>query len=579
MPQLLGQILKISLTFAVLLLWESKIEPVRAQGIPAFGLAERQRVNTVSGSESQNHTANSVTFPFDLERRILTQRIVQSIVRDELDRGLLEQINRYDYNDSIYQINSVDRLRDVSSDDWAYEALRSLVERYNCLAGYEDFTFRGNLPLSRYEFAASLNSCLNRLENLIVNSENVLRDDIELLLRLQQDFQADLAVLQGRTDGLEARARELEVTQFSTTTKLLGEAVFAMGGILAGEGDESFVFGDRLRLELTTSFNGRDLLFSRLSAGNFPSFETETGAFAGNLAFAQPGNNDLDLEVLFYNFGIGENTNVIVGAAGVAADDLAGTVNFLDGDGGSGAISAFGTRNPIYLPPGDAGLGIIYRPVEAIEISAGYLASDADNPDAGNGLFDGAFSAIGQILFAPTDNFSFAATYVHGYNQSDTGTGSNLANLRSLSEDLFGEAVPTVSDAYGVELSWFLSDRVVVGGWGALSKVTTLSTLGGQIDRGTQDIWNWAATLALTDLGKQGNVGGFIVGMEPYVESSDLETLGEDEDTSLHLEAFYQYQINKNIAVTPGVVWITAPNSDNNNEDLVIGTIRTTFSF
>lgn len=174
---------------------------------------------------------------------------------------------------------------------------------------------------------------------------------------------------------------------------------------------------------------------------------------------------------------------------------------------------------------------------------------------------------------------SLAATYVHGYNQSDTGTGSNLANLRSLSENLFGEAVPTVSDAYGIELSWSLSDRVIIGGWGALSKVTSLSSLDGQIDRGTQDIWNWAATLALTDLGKEGNLGGIIVGIEPYVSNSDIESLGEDEDTSFHLEAFYQYRINKNIAVTPGVVWITAPNSNNDNDDLVIGTIRTTFSF
>jgi carbohydrate-selective porin OprB len=53
----------------------------------------------------------------------------------------------------------------------------------------------------------------------------------------------------------------------------------------------------------------------------------------------------------------------------------------------------------------------------------------------------------------------------------------------------------------------------------------------------------------------------------------------EDEDTSLHLEAFYTYQVTDNIAITPGVVWITAPDHNSDIDDLVLGTVRTTFSF
>ena len=66
--------------------------------------------------------------------------------------------------------------------------------------------------------------------------------------------------------------------------------------------------------------------------------------------------------------------------------------------------------------------------------------------------------------------------------------------------------------------------------------------------------------------------------MEPWVTSSSINSLGQDQDISLHLEAFYQNQITDN-SVTPGIVWITAPNNNNNNEDLVIGVIRTNFSF
>ncbi|RMF23146.1 MAG: hypothetical protein D6756_09260, partial [Cyanobacteria bacterium J083] len=166
--------------------------------------------------------------------------------------------------------------------------------------------------------------------------------------------------------------------------------------------------------------------------------------------------------------------------------------------------------------------------------------------------------------------------YVHGYNQSDTGTGSNLANFRSFT----GETIPTSSNAYGIEFSWAVSKNFVVGGWGAYTNVKTLASLNGLVPRGTQDIWNWAVTLAFPDLGKEGNLGGIIVGMEPWVTDSDIGIFpNEDDDNSFHVEAFYQYKINENIAVTPGLIWVTSPNSNDNNDDLLIGVIRTTFSF
>ncbi|MEN9565239.1 MAG: hypothetical protein RLZZ69_435 [Cyanobacteriota bacterium] len=129
-----------------------------------------------------------------------------------------------------------------------------------------------------------------------------------------------------------------------------------------------------------------------------------------------------------------------------------------------------------------------------------------------------------------------------------------------------------------------MSDRIVIGGWGGLSKVRTLDTVsvdGETVERGSQDIWNWAATLAFPDLGKEGSLGGIIVGMEPWVSSSTIDTegFGEDEEKSLHAEAFYQYQLNDNIAITPGVIYVNKPDNNSDNDDLFIGALRTTFSF
>ena len=490
--------------------------------------------------------------------------------------GLLEE---YTEQNPMSQVNAVDRLRDVSPTDWAYEALRNLVQHYGCIAGFTDNTYRGSKTLSRYEFASSLNSCLTAIEELLNTSNDIVREDIDILFKLMQEFQTELALLRGRTDGIQARIGELEATQFSTTTKLKGEVIFGLSSVFAGEGDEVTVLGDRVRLALETSFSGKDLLYTRLSTGNFPTFTENNQTFAGNLAFAEPEDNELNLDVLFYSFPVTNNTDVIIGATGLAADDIVDTVNILDGDGGSGAISTFGTRNPIYYPPGETGIGINHRLGDVVELSGGYLAGAANEPNRGGGLFDGSYSAIAQVLLTPSDSLNLALTYVHGYNQSDTETGSNLANLRFLTENQFTEAVPTVNNSYGVEVSWAISDRIIIGGWGALSKVTTLSTLDDQIDRGTQDIWNWAFTLALPDLGKEGNVAGIIVGMQPWVAQSSIDNFPEDRDTSFHVEVFYQYQVTDYLTLTPGVIWINAPDNNSDNKDLVIGTVRTTLSF
>ncbi|PSF35054.1 hypothetical protein C7H19_18055 [Aphanothece hegewaldii CCALA 016] len=482
------------------------------------------------------------------------------------------------------QVTNVNQLRDVEPTAWAFEALRSLVERYGCIVGYPDRTFRGNRALSRWEFAAGLNACLNTIERLIQEGVSVLREDVDKLKRLAQEFETELAVLGTRVDNLENRVAFLEDHQFSTTTKLSGEAIFGLFGVAAGEknGGEDIdrvpALGYRTRLEFNTSFTGEDLLYMRLATGNISDLVEETGTFQGTLSFAQPDDNDLAVEVLFYNFPVTENISVWLEAFGGAKDDFTNTFNALDGDGSTGAISAFGTRNPIYYISGQTGIGLQGK-FGIIEVSAGYLAGEGNDPTEGNGLFNGSYSAIGQIGIVPNERFGIAFTYIHGYNILDTGTGSERSNFQFFSEEQFGEAVSTSNNSYGIQASFRPFDWLVLGGWGGYTNARTLNTIDGELERGTLDIWNWAATLAFPDLFKEGNLGGIIVGMQPWVSESSISGIGNDDDTSFHIEAFYEYAITDNIKVTPGVIVITAPDYNNNNATLVIGTVRTTFSF
>ena len=100
------------------------------------------------------------------------------------------------------QVTSVSQLSDVKPTDWAFQALQSLVERYGCIAGYPDKTYRGNRAMTRYEFAAGLNSCMDRVNDLIAAStaDMAKKEDLATLRKLQEQFAAELATLRGRVD-------------------------------------------------------------------------------------------------------------------------------------------------------------------------------------------------------------------------------------------------------------------------------------------------------------------------------------------------------------------------------------------
>lgn len=570
---------------------------------------EDRDVNVVEPINPYNH--NSETHSLESINKVsqLIQDSPQEI--DASDAGVIEP-SYEDSTDPLEQVTNVSQLRDVSPGDWAFEALRSLVERYGCIAGYPDGTYRGNRAMSRYEFAAGLNACLQQIERLLGSGTGnfATKQDLTTVQRLIQEFGPELANLRGRVDGLEARTTELELTQFSTTTKLNAQVIFALTGIAAGENalggkiPNVIAFGDRVRLNFDTSFTGKDVLRTRLQAVNLDSysgsstFTPEGDLRFGDGTFASGSNNDLGIDALLYAFPIGKKTTVVIEANAGAPDDFANTVNpFIDGDGDTGALSNFATRNPIYGLVGGTGIGIRHEFSDALELSLGYLAGDAATPNEGSGLFDGAYGALAQITFKPINQLTLGLTYIHSYN-ADLTAGSNRANLRSALADnpnlpdrlapFAGLDLPVSSNSYGIQASWQFSPKFIVGGWAGYTATRTLAPLiatdgsGSVLERGDMSIWNFAAHLAFPDLGKEGSVAAIIVGMEPKVTGASRslrDAIGKDSDTSLHIEAFYEYKLTDNISITPGVIWLTSPDHNSNNNDIVIGAIRTTFNF
>jgi len=530
---------------------------------------------------------------------------------------VLEPINQdssEDNSTALDQVTNVSQLRDVSPGDWAFEALRSLVERYGCIAGYPDGTFRGNRATSRFEFAAGLNACLNQVERLIQTStaDFVRKSDLETLQRLVTEFRTELTILGGRVDKLDGRVAFLETRQFSTTTKLQGEAIFAVTDEFNQAVSNNTVFQNRVRLSLNTSFTGRDRLLTRLSAGNALAFskpDAPVGVFdgdplpgfadtaEGNQTFniTRNTNNNINLDKLEYFFNFG-SSKVLVSAFGGNHRDYVPTLNpyFDDDDGGNGALSTFASYNPIYRIGGGSGAAISLGvgPLQSIlgpsTLTVGYLAGPgANDPSDTNGLFNGNYSALGQLNFNLGDRIGVGLTYVHAYHNSNTDifnlgdtangsrvVGTTLANNPS-NTNFALPFTPVVSNSYGAEAAFRLSNNISLSGFATYTRAIL-------IEQGTADIWTYGAGVAFSDFGKKGNVLGLFAGVEPTLRGLSPEvrpTDGFPRDIGYHFEGFYKYQLTNNISLTPGVIWITNPNQNRNNDDIVIGTLRTTFTF
>ncbi|MEH2348608.1 MAG: iron uptake porin [Nostoc sp.] len=518
-----------------------------------------------------------------------------------LAQTTIDQVNRYsnegNQNNSQSQVTSVSQFSDVQPTDWAFQALQSLVERYGCIAGYPNATYRGNRALTRYEFAAGLNACLDRVNELIATAtaDLVTKQDLATLQRLQEEFSAELATLRGRVDSLEARTAELEANQFSTTTKLVGEAVFGVTDVFGGRnGDNNnTVFQDRVRLDLQTSFTGRDVLHTRLAAGNAQPFAIDginSGA-EGTQTFqvGNTGGNAVTIDRLTYEVPIGP-ANVYLAASGGRHSQYAAVNNpyFFDNtDGGNGALSTFASESPIYRIGGGAGIalnlplgkggGILGNS----SITAGYLASQANNPGLSQGLTNGDYAALGQLNFSVGDRVALAATYVHGYSASgalfDSGSqgtvgafdvGTRQANF--LGNGTTNTLSPSSSNSYGVSAAFRPSDKLSISGFVSYHDVTGVAA------NDDYQAWSYGLGVALPDFGKKGNVLGIFAGAEPY---SFNRPGFVGNNVPYHFEGFYKYRVSDNISVTPGVIWLTSPGQSSDNDDAIIGTLRTTFTF
>ncbi|WP_320673549.1 iron uptake porin [Prochlorococcus sp. MIT 1341] len=488
-----------------------------------------------------------------------------------------------DYSAAGEQVTSVSQFSDVYPTDWAYQALSSLTERYGCVAGYPGGTFGGNRSITRYEAAALLNACLDRVTEV--------SDDVK---RLLSEFGPELAVLKGRVDGIEARVGDMAAGQFSTTTKLSGVATFVVGGnafsgddaygkdwndsnmddsdprhAKAGESDGAVSFNYDYKLSLDTSFTGEDLLKTRLRTGNFGS-----NAFSGSgyvqMAALEVANSNADaikVDRLYYSFPWGDDFTVTVGPE-VRQDDMLAvwpsaypSDSVLDFFTYAGAPGAYNLAN-------GGGAGISWNSGN-FDVTATYISTNAEssNPHTGGVMTEGGGNASSLQIAYTQDSWGLAAAYANTASDNwnaaiSGGKGTPLA----ATVDNIGE-----TNSYALSGWWLPSESGLIpsvsAGWGMNTTDDNDDARGGgnhaTYDSATSQ--SWYIGLEWADAFVDGNDLGFAFGQPTFVTDIDYDTTTRDddaEDGNYALEWWYKIQVSDNITVTPAMFYLTRPYGD-----------------
>ncbi|MBC1237805.1 iron uptake porin [Nostoc sp. 2RC] len=507
--------------------------------------------------------------------------------------------------DPMAQVTSVSQLKDVQPSDWAFAALQSLVERYGCIAGYPDSNYRGNRALTRYEFAAGVNACLDRINELIATAAKdlVSREDVTILQKLQEEFATELGTLRGRIDSLEAKNAEIAANQFSTTTKLSGLLIVGLQGRTKNRGDVNFRDGQKdtddggtninvislAQLYLTSQITPRSYLFTGLLAGRGTTTPRFTNSVSRNdvlLGYEFPTDN-LIVSDLNFHWLVTDKLAMMIGTEGVSIPAAFRGPNRVE-SAATGPLSYFAQRNPILNTGyGHGGIAIDWQFAKRASLQAIYTSYQPGNPGQRSGLFDGNTTTGVQLLLTPTDTIDFSLYYVNNYSSDGcllTFVGDEcLTAVNSTT----GRSAPLQTNAVGATVTWQISKSISAGAWGGYTK----SYIPGQ--PGNVETTNYMVFLNFPDLFAKGNLGGIYVGQPPKITSSNLPVgnnvpdfintglgrAGGQPGTTTQVEAFYRFQLNDNLSITPGIIHILQPGHTPNSDSVTIGILRSTFTF
>ncbi|WP_242036768.1 iron uptake porin [Leptolyngbya sp. FACHB-321] len=542
---------------------------------------------------------------------------------------------------AIDQVTSVSQLTDVQPTDWAFQALQSLVERYGCIVGYPDRTFRGNRALTRYEFSAGLNACMDRINELIAagTADLVKKEDLLAVQKLQEEFAAELATVRGRVDAVEARTATLEKQQFSTTTKLNGLVWFNLSAANASRdvtfegppgsvenpangrffatrdpatgsptrqvtGSPEPTFSFLTWLTFNTSFSGKDSLVTQLAAGNGISPINQYASAGFFNAFGSPftdqsagtvnGRNDVVIHDLFYSFPLNDAIKITVGPrvnwyrhfdfnrftfflTGAGSFDSIGSTQTNAIDRGSGAVIEWNINKQFRLAVAYLGENTEFLPGQ-------FGFNTSSNPNFG--LFGGTNTATAELTFSPTSSLNFR--FMYNYSRIQAYGGQVGGAIGEPIPYGYLDAGPGFSNgiidgglnhAYANTLA-FNFDWLITPGFGIFGRYSFGNTNLEPINKAV-DVQSFQVGVGFPDLLKKGALGvvTFLVPMDIIRGEEYFAAGAGDGGTMYELEASYFFPLSDNLALVPSFYAIFNANNFDSNPTIFVGNLRAQFSF
>jgi len=526
-----------------------------------------------------------------------------ALADEKLNAGVLEssisEIDQYsELSDD--QITSIGSFGDIYPTDWAYQALKSMVESYGCVAGYPDGTFRSNRSITRYEAAALLNACLDNISQVT--------DELRALMR---EFEIELATLKGRVDGLEARVGELKAMQFSTTTKFnmfavtTFNAIDYMGSSKADEYKELYG-GTTMTYSLLpifrTSFSGKDMLeiwmqASNIGAGSMKGWDNPScgnGYAATASAYCIPGlkDNTLSIYRIFYKFPIGDDFTITL-------SPLMDTFDYLTV--GSAALSPkagkwVGLKNlytdaitmtnvPGVYPYVVGGGGAINYRKNGFSVDAGFTSRTSNSSVPEYGLFgeDAANKYAVQLSYTSSTAGVQAAWTRTTFNMNQMA-GSHYYNIGTpltnnpFTTDSF-DGTEMVLNTAGLAGYWYITEDFSLSGGVYLGFYEATNDTFYANDGDQAQSKAWTTTLQWERFLSEDTTIAFSFGQPNSVYSND-SNLGSDSERPWFAAGSLTWQVNNNMTVTPIIYWMRGMGGKNDPDGAALGaTLMTSFYF
>ncbi|KST64347.1 porin [Mastigocoleus testarum BC008] len=517
---------------------------------------EKQFSSPIDRAYPPPHNSAGLSFPSDKANNSneVNNLGVKTEIKSQITPG----------NERIPKTNqpSVSGLSDVYPTDWAYQALKSLVERYQVISGYPDGTFRGKRPLTRYEFAEILSATVDKMESVVADltGQDYVRQDMIILRRLRLEYRAALDGL-SRIEKISDSIDRLEGNQFSTTTKLSGEQIF---GLTGGSGANGILLS-RSRVNLRTSFRPNDLLITQFEAGSDSQDaiglkQEENGNLLGTSGFIANGGgldyadveSNFRLRRLYYTLRPTSDLAVTLGAK-MSPRDFIDRNSYANNEAVDFSSSFF-LNNPLIVQNqidrnGGAGAAISWNPGGGkFTLRSLYIAGNSSEPDSDSdgGLFGDPRQSSVELEYVPSKQLTIRLQYTN-------------ASINNIDIEAFG-----VNAEYSLNYNTGIFARLGFGKYQGFSTVTNT-------DLDLNPV-SWAIGVGFRNIVIPGTIAGIAIG-QPFA------TNGLGDANQINLEAFYNLQLSDNISVTPTFTFVDNADNDSSNSIIWQSTLRTVISF